>query len=371
MSMTAFVDVAIGLTLLYLGTSLFVTIINEYLAQLFNLRAQHLKTALDKLFSQKGLERILGDYTVLVHGRDSTAKDQSPQSGPTSLLAHFQVWLERVGLKWANDKVGSYVDTNLLAQVVVGRLFAGSLGRFSEAPSFQTPQTTGSGSTASPGQVIQDGGSGSKPALSTIVELNSNLPAGVVKDMLVAHAQAAGTEVSKFTQGISEWFDRTLTVLGESYKKMMQRVSLVVGLVVAASLNIDTLTVTDRLYHDKELRDQAVLVAEEVHKNTDGELIEACKKLALNQLETSEKCKPVAHVVRIAMKRGEALNLPIGWTDKDSFWEAVFSRRALGWLLTALASSLGAPFWFDFLNTVINIRHGMKRPTVSKEDGKT
>lgn len=189
--------------------------------------------------------------------------------------------------------------------------------------------------------------------------------------MLVAQAHAAGTEVSKLTQGISEWFDRTLTVLDENYKKMMQRVSLVVGLIVAASLNIDTLTVTDRLYYDKALRDQAVLVVEEVHKNTNSELIEGCKKLPLNQLETSEKCKPVARVVSIAMKRSDALNLPIGWTGKDNFWEAMFSRRALGWLITALASSLGAPFWFDFLNTVINIRHGMKRPTVSKEDGKT
>jgi len=29
---------------------------------------------------------------------------------------------------------------------------------------------------------------------------------------------------------------------------------------------------------------------------------------------------------------------------------------------TALAISLGAPFWFNLLNRLVNIRHGMRRP---------
>ena len=37
MEMTALTDVAIGLSLVYLGASLFVTIINEYLAQALKL----------------------------------------------------------------------------------------------------------------------------------------------------------------------------------------------------------------------------------------------------------------------------------------------------------------------------------------------
>ena len=70
---------------------------------------------------------------------------------------------------------------------------------------------------------------------------------------------------------MSEWFDQALTVLGEGYKKVMQVVSLGVGFVVAVSFNIDTLTVTDRLYRDKGLRDQAAAVAEEYAKNLDGD----------------------------------------------------------------------------------------------------
>ena len=42
MDLTALVDVAVGLTFVYLGTSLFVTVANEYVAQLLALRAQTL-----------------------------------------------------------------------------------------------------------------------------------------------------------------------------------------------------------------------------------------------------------------------------------------------------------------------------------------
>jgi hypothetical protein len=33
-----------------------------------------------------------------------------------------------------------------------------------------------------------------------------------------------------------------------------------------------------------------------------------------------------------------------------------------GWLITALAISLGAPFWFDLLNKFINLRNAGKNP---------
>ncbi|MFT6164326.1 MAG: hypothetical protein ACJA1T_000333 [Zhongshania aliphaticivorans] len=39
----------------------------------------------------------------------------------------------------------------------------------------------------------------------------------------------------------------------------------------------------------------------------------------------------------------------------------------MGWILTALSVSLGAPFWFEILNKLINVRHGMKKPEVKEK----
>jgi hypothetical protein len=41
--------------------------------------------------------------------------------------------------------------------------------------------------------------------------------------------------------------------------------------------------------------------------------------------------------------------------------------RAVGWTLTALALSLGTPFWFDTLGKFLNVRSGVRPPSVGLE----
>jgi hypothetical protein len=60
-----------------------------------------------------------------------------------------------------------------------------------------------------------------------------------------------------------------------------------------------------------------------------------------------------------------ALGLPLGWDTADprtwpgTDWRA-WAMKALGLLLTALAVSLGAPFWFDVLNKFMVARSTVK-----------
>jgi hypothetical protein len=49
--------------------------------------------------------------------------------------------------------------------------------------------------------------------------------------------------------------------------------------------------------------------------------------------------------------------LPIGWVKGGFGPTTIF-----GWVITALAASLGAPFWFDLLNKFINVRASGKPP---------
>jgi hypothetical protein len=52
-----------------------------------------------------------------------------------------------------------------------------------------------------------------------------------------------------------------------------------------------------------------------------------------------------------------------GWTWQGeefpqwlSKWRHTIAHHFIGWLLTAIAVSLGAPFWFDLLSTIMSIR---------------
>jgi hypothetical protein len=73
------------------------------------------------------------------------------------------------------------------------------------------------------------------------------------------------------------------------------------------------------------------------------------------------------------------MQLPIGWT---AGWETI-GRQSIpysapwwkniavalfGWLMTALAATMGAPFWFDLLNRVMVIRSTVKPHEKSPEE---
>src|SRR5207237_3183830 len=94
-----------------------------------------------------------------------------------------------------------------------------------------------------------------------------------------------------------------------------------------------------------------------------------------------------------ATKLLAALPVPIGWprtipgpggvgmVRDTSAWTAQIVGQAtlgwpiLGWLLTAVAATMGAPFWFDLLNKVMVIRSTVKphekSPEESSEDRQT
>src|SRR5262249_49358560 len=55
------------------------------------------------------------------------------------------------------------------------------------------------------------------------------------------------------------------------------------------------------------------------------------------------------------------LGMPIGWNDSSKLYFQKHPQiSVLGLLITALAVSLGAPFWFDLLNKTVPIRSTVK-----------
>ena len=108
----------------------------------------------------------------------------------------------------------------------------------------------------------------------------------------------------------------------------------------------------------------------------------ACKRakalVVACQDPNSAKCKYLSNEQQL-----RSLGLPIGWDDKSDpkrnftgwtwkgdqggWWEQL-QWHWLGWLLTALAISLGAPFWFDLLNKFIVIRSAVKPHEKSPEE---
>ncbi len=314
MNLTTWIDVAIGLSLVYLGASLFVTVINEYVAQLLNLRGKQLSDSLRKLIDDDKVRTLLSHSPALKPFFD-------PRAG----------------------RLPSYVDPNIVGHLLVGGLAIGT--------------TTG-------GTVQR--------ASDTI----GSLPDSALKTQLQALVATAGSTTESLVTAVSEWADRSLMALGGRYKRYLQTISFWIGFGVAVGLNIDTVALTDQLYHDRDARAAVVALATQITEKIDPATFEKCLAQTASERKKDSTCAALVGLVDAVQGRNESLGkLPIGWSDRAagpplsplSATGWVWGSRVVGWLLTALAVSLGAPFWFDLLNKLVNIRHGMSKPEVAKE----
>jgi len=121
------------------------------------------------------------------------------------------------------------------------------------------------------------------------------------------------------------------------------------ALATAIILNADTLNMVSKLWSDKTVRDAVVASAQSPSAPTDvGQVAENVGDLS-------------------------SLDVPLGWDFSDGGSRDLPSgvigwlAKIIGLLLTGAAISLGAPFWFDLLNKVVNLRATGKKPEPEKE----
>ena len=157
-----------------------------------------------------------------------------------------------------------------------------------------------------------------------------------LKDALTTIWRSVQHDVDGFREGIELWFDRSMERVSGWYKRRVQVFVFVIGLALAVLLNASAITAADRLWKDEGFRRGLLAQVE-------GQRSDASAGEALAQLET--------------------LRFPIGWEapnrpDGAGGW----AFAAVGWLLTGIAITFGAPFWFDVLNKVSNLRAAGRKP---------
>jgi hypothetical protein len=146
---------------------------------------------------------------------------------------------------------------------------------------------------------------------------------------------AVERDATEFRAGVERWFDRGMERVSGWYKRRTQLILFVVGLVLAAGLNADTVRATNRLWTDDGVRQALVAQADSDQEEVGAEIVE----------------------------RLEDIGLPLGWGDSSRPDEAgEWVAAVVGWLVTAIAVSFGAPFWFDLLNKFANLRNAGRKP---------
>ena len=181
-----------------------------------------------------------------------------------------------------------------------------------------------------------------------------NLKNPPVQRALLAAIDAAEGDLNRARANIEAWYDSSMDRVSGWYKRTTHWILFWIALVLAVGLNIDTLAIADYLYRHDTARETIVALAADATKNESAAAI--TYKEAATQLQS--------------------LGLPIGWSDSwrrdvtGAWYESAWGIAGpiLGWLVTAFAATLGAPFWFDLLNKIMVIRSTVKPHEKSPEE---
>jgi hypothetical protein len=322
MGTNAALDVAIALILMYLVLSLIVTVVNEAVATAVDLRALNLKGAIADLIDDPVLKNSFYDHGLIAGINAATAGTQSRFS---RCIAYLYQWLTGA----SNISDGGHVS------YLSGQTFALAV--------------LGSVDTTKP-----------LPTFDDIRNAVEHLPDTNVRDALLAQLVTANGDLQKLRDNVATWFDRSMDRVSGVYKRHLKQISFVIGLLLVLAANADTVKVAGSLWTDASLRAGMVQTASNLlanQKSPDGgasasdpggKFSEAIKKVS----DAEKQLRP----------------LPLGWKlssapnkfSPELVW--ILLGKVLGLVLTAIAISLGAPFWFDLLSMFMRVRGTGEKP---------
>jgi hypothetical protein len=177
----------------------------------------------------------------------------------------------------------------------------------------------------------------------------NSLPDARVRGTLLGLVDSAQGDLEVARQRIENWYDDTMERVSGWYKRKAQLIIFFVGLALCVVVNADTLMIVHELWNDDALR---TAVLDQAHtRGTTAEIN--------NPFDT------VAYIRRVSTP-------PIGWTFMrgnvrglpDSY---SWISKIAGILITAIAVAMGAPFWFDLLNKIVNLRFTGNPPPDSRQ----
>ncbi|MFT4114174.1 hypothetical protein [Silvibacterium sp.] len=179
-------------------------------------------------------------------------------------------------------------------------------------------------------------------------------------------AVLAGTEqhVSASTLALEQWYDGTMDRINGLYKQNTQTVLLYIGMALAVLCNANLFSITKDLWSSEDARTVLTTTAQMYSCKDAGGCSEQDYQQARRDLTgTLESYIPVGyhHTGAYWEHVGDVFTHEARWKIRlGILWGWVLNLA--GWGLTGIAVSLGAPFWFDAVNKLVNIRLAGDKP---------
>ena len=138
---------------------------------------------------------------------------------------------------------------------------------------------------------------------------------------------------------LEKWFTEQMERTSNQYKRWSQVWTLAVAIAMTGAFDLDSVRIASELYRNTVLRaaisDQ---VAAQIKDKTVDQIDPALQNYA---------------------------DLPVGWSN-DRWMKINWLSAIAGWILSIVALGLGAPFWFDLVGRIVNLRQTGSRPQAAQ-----
>ncbi|ALQ51247.1 hypothetical protein [Nitrosomonas ureae] len=326
---SSILDIAIGMVFLFVLISLLCSTINEMIAQFLCMRAKNLEAGLANLLQSGAGNKLVSD-----------------------LYNHPLI----NGLSKAGHKP-SYIPAKNFTLALMD-IMSGSMGKIPT----------------------------DNKSLIEAIERQGQFARTEAGKSIILLLHEAGDNVEKARRNLEGWYNDAMDRVGGWYKQKTQIIIFVTSLIICAVLNIDAIKISQTLWTDIALRQALVEAAsssdiarlmpqestEQEPTVVDDVVVHPSEQTAI-KAATEDRVQSAKNTGAL-IEQIKALHLPIGWKEKIDGEDVWVYREfdLMGWivkimgiLITTFAASLGAPFWFQLLNKVVDLRAAGKQPAKS------
>lgn len=378
-------SVAIGVSFVFMILSLLNSWVQEYIASLFSLRASNLADILQNMLEPdapklNGKNRV---YTPFPDSDDRAGKliEKNPilrylkEKFGGRVVQFTETAVTRFGRRMVTQYGGSGGGEMAL------KLAVNPVRAFYEHPIIYSLSKPGAMPSYIPNNdfivalfdlLNKAGKTGDTPQEKITLENikrgieNINQPAlkarlnSLLDTAQINKKKDAPIEIEDFRNAVSTWFNDTMDRGRSWYKRQMQFIAIMCGLVIAIVLNADTLGLSISLWQNAILRESVSQAA----------VVYAEKGDTLNAKEAQEQLLnlglPIGWSFEVADTDPSTTDDPRDFPSTAGGWVA----KMIGLVLTGFAISQGSQIWFDLMNRLINLRSTGLKPDAEDQSSK-
>jgi hypothetical protein len=403
-------EVLIGLVIIFLVLSVFVAGIQELIASLFQWRARHLEKSIlqmmtNQLMPGKQNPTAITLLTSLYHNNLIQSMNHYSDAWLPSLwrkamelganlpfVPKFKTRSSRNNINSAqgpqNGPVSqpSHLEPETFATALIQEILYTSPA--AEGTNKEISQNTESETETSIAYMNFD----SIRSRITASRKSGKIPDSFEKTLLLladraeSKSTSASMHIHEFQQEVEAMFDRSMQRATGVYKRNVQVICFLLGLLCSILLNVNSVDLISRLHRDNTLREALVQSAPQMLQDKEGaqppnqkDMQKNTSRLKIENLEKELGADlPISPLFKYDVKDNDPTNPTLSVNPEftepcddpknhpecrlPGFPESSkpnIKKLALslpGWLITAFAIYMGAPFWFEILSKLVQVR---------------